>query len=67
MLCSFNCGQKPISSEVTGLKLEPIITFLNGHAVKMSPKYLCLYRQQLTVVNTEIINNQSVKHKRLCA
>lgn len=43
MLCTFNCGQKPVSAEVTDPRLKPIIiTFLNGHAVKMSPKYLCL-------------------------
>lgn len=68
MLCTFNCGQKPISAEITGPRLKPIIiTFLNGHAVKMSPKYLCLYWLQLTVVKTEITNDQTAKHKRLCA
>lgn len=41
-----NSGQKPKTGKVTGLSIKPdIVILLNGHAVKLPPKYLCLYTE----------------------
>jgi hypothetical protein len=52
-------SQKPMPSKFMGLGVElSIIFLLNGHAIKLSSKYLCLH------LLTQLVRDNSVLQRR---